>query len=193
MMQVTALFYHTWFHVQYSNWCEIVFDRGDTMNAVSFRFSTTSSMYGVVSYILIYREDMHNTLVLRNWMPIIISLLPKNAWFIEKCCTSGALGWRRGKSGGDIHLISPNHWSPSHVSIWHFDILREIRGKFPCGIILGDSIGKRGGNIHRDTCNSPLFPLNFCREISTRMIPWNSPWICVKIWGTWMLGIYLTN
>ena len=141
---LTALFYHTWFHVQYSKWCEIVFDRGDTMNAVSFRFSTTSSMYGVVSYILIYREDMHNILVLRNWMPIIISLLPKNAWFIEKCCTSGALGWRRRKSGGDIHLISPNHWSPSHVSIWHFDIMREIRGKFPCGIILGDSIGKRG-------------------------------------------------
>ena len=87
------------------------------MNAVSFRFSATSSMYGVVSYILIYREDMHNTLVLSDRMPIIISLLPKSALFIEKCCTSGPLRWRRGKSGGDIHLILPNHWSPSHVSI----------------------------------------------------------------------------
>ena len=103
------------------------------------------------------------------------------------------IGMEKGEIWGRHPLDIPKPLVPSHVSIWHFDILREIRGKFPCGIILGDSIGKRGGNIHRDTCNSPLFPLNFCREISTRMIPWNSPWIWVKIWGTRKLGIYLTN
>ena len=62
--------------------------------------------------------------------------------------------------------------------------------KFSCGIILGDSIRKRGGKIHIE--NFPSFFLKFCREIITGMIPWDSPYIYVKIWGVWMawpLGI----
>ena len=69
------------------------------------------------------------------------------------------------------------NWDPLYGLLWHSEILREIWGKFPCGNIPGDSLGKIGGNIHIE--NSPSFLLDFCRgnyeEISKAMIPWNSP------------------
>ena len=58
------------------------------------------------------------------------------------------------------------------MSFWHLDILREIWGKFPCWNILGDSLGKRGGNIHIE--DSPLSLLNFCRVIM-RKFPRDDP------------------
>ena len=63
--------------------------------------------------------------------------------------------------------------------------------KFSCGIILGDSIRKRGGKIHKE--NFPSFFLKFCREITTGMIPWDSPYIYVKIWGCGWLGHWASS
>ena len=63
----------------------------------------------------------------------------------------------------NITWIFFHNWDPLYGLLWHFEILREIWGKFPCGNIPGDSLGKRGGNIHRE--NSHLFLPNFCREI----------------------------
>ena len=71
------------------------------------------------------------------------------------------------------------------MTLWNFE--RNIR-KFPCGNIPGDSLGKRGRNIHIE--NSPLFLLNFCWEIM-RKFPWGwspeiPPSFHAEIWGTWL-------
>ena len=58
---------------------------GTKINSVILRLSTTSTMYGVESSILFYREDMHNTLVLSSCRPIFISFLRKMCCSYRNC------------------------------------------------------------------------------------------------------------
>ena len=87
------------------------------------------------------------------------------------------------------HFNSPNNDINSSLGYFHITgtlpmsfncilkFLREARGKFPRGNIPRDSTGKGGGNIHME--NSPSFPPEFPQvnyeEVSTGMIPLNSP------------------
>ena len=68
-----------------------------------------------------------------------------------------------------------HNWDPLYVLLWHFDILREVWGNFPCGKNLRQfSREKRGKYPHRKfSFISPEFPQGNYEEISTEIIPWN--------------------
>ena len=79
---LTVVFYHSWFYVRYSYWCQSMFDWGDKHQFCNSQI--LDSFINVQCWKLDFVwdwEDMHSTLVLSNCMLIFISLLPKNVMF----------------------------------------------------------------------------------------------------------------
>ena len=98
-----------------------------------------------------------------GWNEMEVSPNLETFWFTKK--------WHQKNTGIFLH-----NWDPSYVIKFHFEILREARGKFPRWNIPRDSTLRRRKYPHRKfPLISPEFPEGNYEEIPAGMIPRNSP------------------